>query len=381
MDARVEAYFLRIMKGEINDRKARIWKFVLAIFSKIYGLFIEVRNILYQRLIFRQEHLGCIVISIGNLTVGGTGKTPIVEMLAKAFQKGGRKVSILSRGYKRKKQFWLTKLIKKRKYSLLTDVISDGEKILLNSRDSGDEPFMLAKNLKGVSVLVDKNRVRSGSLAINKFSSDIILLDDGFQYLKLGRRHDILLIDALNPFGYNHVLPRGILREKIKNLKRAGLIILTKIEKVTSTFELKEIILKIKPDATILECYHSPRYFRDLKTEEEYPIDIIKGKKVSVFSAIANPEGFEDTIRNLGAHIESYHRYRDHHRFKTRELKEVVLSARENNVDYIVTTEKDSVRIPEINWKGKKVLYLRVEIRLVMGEKEFKHFIADICYN
>src|SRR5207237_4278094 len=195
--------------------------------SFVYDRLVQVRLYLYRKRVFRERTLGCLVISIGNLTVGGTGKTPIVEKFARALQSGGRRVAILSRGYKSvpRRRTWLSRL---RGDSDLPRVVSDGKSLLLDSVTAGDEPYMLANNLKDVIVLVDEDRVKSGLFAIKELKADTLLLDDGLQYLHLKHRLDIVLIDKQAPFGNEHLLPRATLREPPRNLRRASYIFITK---------------------------------------------------------------------------------------------------------------------------------------------------------
>ena len=179
----------------------------------------------------RRFPLGCQVISVGNLTVGGTGKTPVVEVFACELQKAGRKVAILSRGYRKKEPSFGAKLANRlllRERRIPPRVVSDGQHVLLDSEMSGDEPYMLASNLPGVVVLVDKDRVKSGRVAIKQFGCDTLILDDGFQYQKLRHRVEVVLVDRTNPFGNGNVLPRGILREPFRHIDRANFIFLTK---------------------------------------------------------------------------------------------------------------------------------------------------------
>ncbi len=196
----------------------------------IYERIVQLRLFLYRKRILRERTLGCLVISIGNLTVGGTGKTPIVEKFARALQAGGRRVAILSRGYKSVPRTDQTKLVSSVS-GVERDpprVVSDGQSLLLDSLTAGDEPYMLANNLKDVIVLVDKDRVKSGRFAIDKWKADTLLLDDGLQYLHLKHRLDIVLIDRQAPFGNEFLLPRGTLREPPRNLRRASYIFITK---------------------------------------------------------------------------------------------------------------------------------------------------------
>src|SRR2546422_3718948 len=221
----VEQYVLDVIFARRKDWPARLTSGLLFGLSKIYQVAIQVRLFLWRTRIFRDHTLGCQVVSIGNLTVGGTGKTPVVEVFARALQQRGRHVAILSRGYKSKpRPLWqriLTKIALQEEPP--PKVVSDGVSLLLDSEQAGDEPYMLASNLKDVVVLCDKDRVKSGRYAISKFGCDTLLLDDGFQYWKLkGRRQDIVLVDRQQPFGTERLLPRGTLREPGPPLSLAG---------------------------------------------------------------------------------------------------------------------------------------------------------------
>src|SRR6185436_2979609 len=228
----VETVVLEIISGQRRGKRAATARFCLFLLSKVYALAVRVRRILYNFRILRDSTLGVQVIAVGNLTVGGTGKTPVVEKFARELKEQGRVVAILSRGYRSKPPPLSKRFIDK---LLLRDdrtpprVVSDGKSLLLDSETAGDEPYMLASNLKDVIVLVDKDRVKSGRYAIEKFGCDTLLLDDGFQYWKLaGRRRDIVLIDCQTPFGNEHLLPRGTLREPPTHLARASTIFITK---------------------------------------------------------------------------------------------------------------------------------------------------------
>jgi tetraacyldisaccharide 4'-kinase len=241
---------------------------------------------------------------VGNLTVGGTGKTPVVEKFARALAERGRKVAILSRGYKSKRPpFW------RRAWNGLTHaeeppprVVSDGARVLLDSEEAGDEPFMLARNLPGVVVLVDKNRVKAGTYAIRRFGCDTLVLDDGFQYLPLKGRLNLLLVDTTNPFGNGHLLPRGILREPIKHLRRASYVFLTKSTGRRDP-ELDELIQKHNPGVDVIECAHRPQHLQRVGQAEQQPLDYLKYRRVGAFSGIATPESFEHFLRELGANL------------------------------------------------------------------------------
>src|SRR3954470_22784034 len=228
----LETFLLEVILEERRGTRASVVRVFLYGLSRVFEVAIKIRRFLYNVRILRDSTLGVQVIAIGNLTVGGTGKTPVVEKFARELRDQGRTVAILSRGYRSKpKPFheWLTNKLLFREDTTPPRVVSDGKSLLLDSELAGDEPYMLASNLKDVIVLVDKDRVKSGRYAIEKFGCDTLLLDDGFQYWKLkGRRLDIVLVDRHEPFGNERLIPRGSLREPPSHLARASTIFITK---------------------------------------------------------------------------------------------------------------------------------------------------------
>src|SRR6266850_6443935 len=287
----VETFFLEVILEKRRDKRAAIVRTMLYGLSKVFQVAIKFRRFLYNVRILRDSTLGVQVIAIGNLTVGGTGKTPVVEKFARELSNQGRTVAILSRGYRSKPQpfhEWLVKKILLRDDTTPPRVVSDGKSLLLDSEMSGDEPYMLASNLKDVVVLVDKDRVKSGRYAIEKFGCDTLLLDDGFQYWHLrGRRHDVVLIDCQQPFGNEHLLPRGTLREPASHLSRASTIFITKSDGETAL--LRARIAENNPTAGIIECIHHPLYLEDVFTGQHVGLEFFKGRKVASLSGIAQP--------------------------------------------------------------------------------------------
>jgi tetraacyldisaccharide 4'-kinase len=372
--------------GVVEDREkgkgASILRFFLRQLSRLFALIVQVRLKLYSWGIIRPHTLGCQVLSVGNLTVGGTGKTPIVEVFARSLQQQGRKVAILSRGYKRKKQP-LGERIKARLTFQESGppplVVSDGKRLLLNSEISGDEPYMLASNLPQVAVLVDKNRVKAGKYAIKKLGCDTLVLDDGFQYLSLRHRLDIVLVDRTNPFGNRHVLPRGLLREPVRNIRRAGFIFITK-SNGDGAAELKAQLRALNPDAEISECRHHAKYLQDVYSGERLPLEHLQGMPVAAISGIAVPQGFEDELGRQGAHVLLHETYADHHRYTQQEILDVINSALQAGARALLTTEKDAVRFPFIERRDIPIYFLRVEIEMLSGTEAFKDWIARICF-
>src|SRR5260221_7085162 len=315
-------FYLEVILGERRGARATLFRGFLLGASKLFQVGVRARRFLYDARILRDSTLGVQVIAIGNLTVGGTGKTPVVEKFARALRDQGRKVAILSRGYRSKPRPLHERLVNK---LLLRDdttpprVVSDGKSLLLDSEMAGDEPYMLASNLKDVVVLVDKDRVKSGRYAIEKYGCDTLLLDDGFQYWKLnGRRLEIVLIDRQQPFGNERLLPGGTLREPPSHLARASTIFITKSD--GNTKELRKRIAEVNNTAGIIECIHHPLYLEDVFTGQRVDLDYVKGRKIASLSGIAQPESFEQSLVHLGAELVYSKRFADHHRFTQQEI-------------------------------------------------------------
>ena len=258
-----EQYFLDLMAGRRKRWYDRALICLLFVVSRCYRMAVQYRLWMYDKRIIRNHALGCLVVSIGNLSCGGTGKTPVVEVFARSLSSHGRRVAILSRGYRSKEhrkfhQKLLGFFSPRKREVLPPKVVSDGRDLLLQSDVAGDEPYMLASNLKDVAVLVDKDRVNAGLYAIDEFATDTLILDDGFQYLRLKAHVNIVLVDSTAPFSNHHVLPRGVLREPIKNIRRADYIYLTKSNGGNHLRHLKTFIRRHNRRAEIIECCHKP---------------------------------------------------------------------------------------------------------------------------
>jgi tetraacyldisaccharide 4'-kinase len=378
---RFERYAVDVILERREGGRANLLKFVLGGFALAYRRAVQTRLGLYRHRLMRAQELGCPVVSIGNLTVGGTGKTPVAEMLARELQKRGRRVAILSRGYKSVPRPFVQRL-RNRLFKHLDlfppRIVSDGKSVLLDSRRAGDEPHMLAKNLPGVCVLVDKDRVKSGLHALRHFDSDLLLLDDGLQYQRLRHRIDVVLIDRQAPFGNEHLLPRGTLREPPANLRRASYIIVTKCGPESDT-KLLERLRRLNRTAAIIECNHAPRHWEDIKTGEKFPLDHLRGRHVGAMSGIARPESFEEGVRELGAIVEITKAFADHHRFTKKEILRFLEWCDRRSLDALVTTEKDAVRFPDIDNPPVPMLFLRVEIEILRGREHWEELLGRLA--
>jgi tetraacyldisaccharide 4'-kinase len=376
----LEQFGIDVVLERRHGIRASILRGILYALSFIYGRLVQLRLYLYRKRILRERALGCLVISVGNLTVGGTGKTPIVEKFARALQVGGRRVAILSRGYKSvpRKRKWLDRL--RRKEADPPRVVSDGKSLLLDSLTAGDEPYMLAHNLKDVIVLVDKDRVKSGRLAIDKWNVDTLLLDDGLQYLHLKHRLDMVLVDRQAPFGNEFLLPRGTLREAPRNLRRASYIFITK-NTGESNDALIQRIRRYNRTAEIIECAHKPLYLQNVFSDEQFPLERLRDAFIGSICGIAAPESFEGALKKLGAHVDLAKHYIDHHYYTEAELTNFIHRCIRRDLAMIVTTEKDAVRMPRLTEAQVKVpiYFLRVEIEILSGHESWEHCVARIC--
>ena len=378
-----EQFTIDVVFERKTGRFVRLYGGLLNTLSKVFRVVVQIRLFLYERRIFRDHSLGCLVVVVGNLTVGGTGKTPVVEKFARALSERGRKVAILSRGYKSRNEPLLLRC-----WQMITHgeprppkVVSDGSEIRLDAIHAGDEPYMLARNLPGIAVVVDKNRVKAGWYAIREFGVDTLILDDGYQYLSLKGRLNLLLIDKTNPFGNGHLLPRGVLREPIKHLSRASYIFLTRSNGRPDE-KLNSLIEQHNSDAEIIECRHQPKFLRAIDGGGRCELSELKGRRVGAFSGIAVPESFEEFLRKCGAEIVANRRFLDHHQYTIRELDRLFRRFERAGVDIAVTTEKDAVRLSKTfePCVPIPVYYLRMEIEIISGAKDFEEAVSRICF-
>jgi tetraacyldisaccharide 4'-kinase len=379
----VETFYIEVISEQRPGYRATFLRGLLYLCSKLYLILaVKTRRFLYNVRILRDSTLGVQVIAVGNLTFGGTGKTPVVEKFARELQDQGRTVAILSRGYRSKPPPLSKRLVDKllfREDRTPPRVVSDGKSLLLDSETAGDEPYMLASNLKNVVVLVDKDRVKAGRYAIEKFGCDTLLLDDGFQYWRLrGRRQDIVLIDRQQPFGNEHLIPRGSLREPPSHLARANTIFITKSDGQTE--ELRRRITRYNSTAGIIECIHHPLYFEDVFTGQRHGLELIKDRKVASLSGIAQPESFEQSLTTLGAAVVYSKRFADHHRFSQQEILNTINRGKKRQAEFIITTQKDAVRFPKIDRRDLPIYFMRVEIKILSGADGFEDCVRKICF-
>lgn len=326
-------------------------------------LYLLVFNISQKIKKTKQKKLPCIVISVGNITVGGTGKTPAVIYLAALLKKMKRNVCVVSRGYKSE--------LGSSNDAGEPGIVTDGKKIFLGTRIAGDEPCLIARSLEGVPVIVDKNRYRAGLLAISNFGTDTIILDDGFQHLNLFREIDIVCINALNPFGNNLLLPAGYLREPVKNISRASAFIITRCDKVTEEklHSIDETVGRYNRDAPVFHGFFSKRILS--RNSREIDVSALLGKNAIAVSGIAVPEDFESTLKEMGIRLLAHRKYPDHYYFKDKDIKRYYNDAAEFQA-VIMTTAKDAGRLP-VDFP----CYI-LDVKLEVREKgEIKKFLEE----
>ena len=325
--------------------------------SLAYGAGVLGRKMLYDLNILKRRRIGAKVVCIGNLTTGGTGKTPAVLLAAETLRRRGHDVAILSRGYggsAPKKD---------------VTVLLDGRHT--DWRLCGDEPWMIHQSLQGqgVPVLVCPDRAKAGELAVNMYGSGVVVLDDGFQHLRLHRDLDVVLVNARDPFGGGSLLPLGNLREPVSALRRAHLAIITHADRVTaaSLAKLRQEIDAAHPGIPILESAHKADHVLDVRTEKKHPLSHLKGKAVVALSGLGDPLSFESQLESLGATIAQTWRFPDHHAYVERELRAI---ADLRGGLPVVTTYKDFVRLPE-RWRETltgEILVLGIKLELLKGK-------------
>ena len=356
---------------------------VLSLASLLYGISIlygaaqRLRAICYRRKLLPSRELPCKVISVGNITAGGTGKTPMTIHVAGEIKRAGYQAVIVSRGYKGDAE--------KR-----GGIVSDGRSIYMDPEMAGDEPYMIACRLKDVPVVVGKSRFAAGMLAVEKFRPDVIVLDDAFQHLKLKRDIDLVLLDDRRPFGNSHLLPRGILRETVASLARSSACILTRcragaLESPMSSAARIQMLLPGSPvfrSSYVPYCYavHSGEQKSfDAVTDFLSPgnIEKINNRQVFCFSGIARNNDFRRTVKKFGFNVSGFLEFPDHHPYTQNDLATILRLAGNSGADLLITTEKDHVRIAHKKPLPMKLIVVGVKVSFGDAEQEFTSFIKD----
>jgi len=327
-----------------DSSRFNLFNLLLYLLSCLYAAAVNGRQTLYRRQLLKTKKLSCRVVSIGNITVGGTGKTPMTIYMARMVQQLGYKVAVISRGYKGDAE-------KK------GGIVSDGQSIRMTPEAAGDEPFLLAESLRGIPVLVGRDRFASGMAAIQTFGVDVVVLDDAFQHIQLKRDIDLVLLDDRRPFGNAHLLPRGTLREPLDALLRCDAVILTRCpkEKTATVETVREMI----PSRSVFRSCHVPRIARVVASKETagqtappaLGPDGLKQLRIFAFSGLADNRNFRDSLTEMGCQLVGFSGFPDHHHYTDRDLAGILQSARVLGAEATATTEKDFSKISgRLNW-------------------------------
>lgn len=345
----------------IIDKDQKLKRALLWLPAKLYELAVRLRVAAYETRYLKPKRLDAKVISVGNLTFGGTGKTPMVEYIARYLRSQEHAVSILSRGYARETSGM----------QVLNDPTKDeAARLNITYRESGDEPLMLARLLPEIPIIVNRDRYEAGKWAQQAFGSDVMVLDDAYQHLKLERDLNLLLIDATDPFGDFEMPPFGRLREPPYGIKRADAVIVTRADRPFDQAQTLRIIRYYCGDKTpVMYFYSAITGLRHLETGETYDITEFTGWNVAVACGIANPRAFSDDILQVGINIVSESFFADHHAFEQQDLDRITAEAREVGADAILTTEKDAVRIEGLRHGDVPIYAAQLQLQ---GEDEIR---------
>ncbi len=303
----------------------------LALLAPLYGAIQTGRAQAYHHHLLPRYTLPCKVISVGNLTLGGTGKTPLVALLAKLLVTRGYRVAILSHGYRGKAKGDI-------------QLISDGTSLLLHPPLAADEPYMLARKLPTIPVVCGKNRYQAGLYALQHFALDVIILDDGFQHLALHRNIDLLLVDNTRPLDRARLFPRGVLREPLSAIGRADGIILTKAFS-PSSLPLIRLLRHYNPAAPLYRSYYTPHSLFQANDQQEWTIERLHGAPVLAFCGIAHPAAFFSLVEAWGGKLVETQAFPDHYSYRPAELETMIRTAKERGAVALLTTEKDGARL------------------------------------
>lgn len=361
---------IKTWAAEIPEtRKISILNTLLSLLSLLYRAIVAVRNVCYDKGILKQRHLSCKVVSIGNITAGGTGKTPMTITLATLLKDAGFRPAILSRGYGGKNTSDI-------------NIVSDGQRCLMNPDESGDEPFLMARSCPGIPVITGPERHLTGAFAIKHFNADVLVLDDGFQHRRLFRDIDIVLVDVERPFGNGFMLPRGPLREPKTAIRRADIIVKTGVKVVPSTInEGEEYFRPLQNTLEVFNGQREPKEFIRGTNGRSYPLTHLKGKRVCAFAGIAVPDSFKSTLEQIGVHTAIWIPFPDHHGYTQKDIADIKRLSREAGVDDIVATEKDGVKLSNFPDFLADIYLLKIEMTIQPSVNELKLAIMDKLKN
>jgi len=336
----------------------------LTVVAAGYGRMLGAREWLYRRGVLRARDVPAVVVSIGNLTVGGTGKTPAAELAAVTLASLGRRPAIVSRGYRRR--------------SRGVQVVADTASIRLDPDEAGDEPFLLARRLPGVPVVVGANRHEAASLAVERFGIDAVVLDDGFQHRTLRKDLEIVMVRGRTPWGNGHMLPRGPLREPLSALARADLVVATGADE-SDVGAVRDTVSRYAPHVPVLTATYTPARCWRAGRMETVALDRLAGLRVLAFAGVASPDSFARTLKDLGVILEDVVTFDDHHWYSRADLAELGARAERTGVDALVTTEKDWVRLRGLPLPARPLHVVSVTLDLVTGGAEWRSAFERAC--
>jgi tetraacyldisaccharide 4'-kinase len=343
-----EAHFRALVSGQRRGPGPALWRGGLWLASLPYGLAVRLRNGLYERGWTERRRAPVPVVSVGNLTVGGTGKTPCVEYVARFYRQRDRRVAVLSRGYGA-------------------------------AGGRNDEAMVLEENLPDVPHLQGPDRAALAAAAVEELESEVLVLDDGFQHRRLRRDLDVVLLDATDPWGHGHLLPRGLLREPRSSLRRAGAVVLTRCDQVDGTGRgrLRDAVARLAPGLPVAETTHRPVILSN-GVRETAPLDRLRGRPVAAFCGLGNPEAFRRTLGGLGANVVAFRTFPDHHPYARADVDDLRAWARRQATDcVVVTTQKDLVKLRLADLGGRELWALRVQLHFEAGQDEFDRKLEE----
>ena len=358
METTAKQYLYKLATDQERGLIPSILKGMLLCLSFVYGGCVRVILFCFKAKIFRSYALPKTVISVGNITMGGVGKTPLVEYIANFLSDKKLKIVVLTRGYMGRE-------------------LQTFQKRPVES----DEALALEESLEDIPVVVNSDRVKGARWAMEEYPVDAFLLDDGFHQMRLKRNLDIVVIDATNPFGNGHTIPRGILREKLDALKRADVFVLTRTDFAAASVEaLKSTLKNIHPRCPVIESRHVPVSLRDIRRKKNLgDPQFLKGKKIVSFCAIGHSKSFEMMLKNLGADVVNQFDFLDHYTYQEEDIRTINRFCTGHHVTHLVTTQKDSVKLDSLQSifnHDFELFSLRIQIQISKGKEEFHDLLS-----